>query len=130
MNQLFGICFFLIAAIGFSQSKTIIGFNEVLDLGEVEIKFENVLNDSRCPKSVMCVRAGEVEILVSIFKNGKFIENRKLISSFMRTQQNTNLVYKGKDYHIYGWSVTPYPATPDTIKLEDYSLELVLSEVN
>ena len=60
----------------------------------------------------------------------EIIENRKLISSFMGTQQNTNLVYKGKDYHIYGWSVTPYPATPDTIKLEDYSLELVLSEVN
>ena len=42
-----------------------------------EIKFKKVITDSRCPKSVICVRAGEAEVLVSVYRNGDFVEDRK-----------------------------------------------------
>ncbi|WP_188373309.1 hypothetical protein [Winogradskyella haliclonae] len=86
MKKRFLLSFFLIATFNFSYSQSIIvkdstsisgiiGINQVLDFDGIEIQFKKVIKDSRCPKSVMCVRAGEAEVLVSVFRNGTHIKD-------------------------------------------------------
>ena len=42
-----------------------------LNVSNVSIDFKEVINDSRCPKNVNCVRAGEAKVLVSVYLDGK-----------------------------------------------------------
>ncbi|RNC88273.1 MAG: hypothetical protein ED556_03560 [Winogradskyella sp.] len=108
----------------------IVSLNEAIDFDGVEVKFKEVIKDSRCPKTVMCVRAGEAEIIVSIFKNGEFIKDQRVIidASGLVVEKN-NLVLKSEDYEIYGFSLSPYPTSPKEISGELYSLELVYRSI-
>lgn len=36
-------------------------------IGNVTIKFKKVLSDSRCPRGVTCIWAGEAKVLVAIY---------------------------------------------------------------
>ena len=79
----------LISSISFAQDSTNVKvetpkivsklvYGETLQINDIEIKFVQVLSDSRCPKNVTCVRAGEAVVLVDVFKNGKKIEQKEL----------------------------------------------------
>ena len=107
--------------------STVISLNEKVDFEDYQIKFKNVITDSRCPKSVMCIRAGEAYVLVSIYKNGDFIEDKKIrIDASGYVMASTNLVLDAKDFKIYGFALTPYPVdTNDTLE-KDYELEIVI----
>ena len=109
-----------------SISKTV-GYQQKVDFNGYEIKFKRVITDSRCPKSVMCVRAGEADVLVSIYKNGSFIEDKKIrIDASGYVMESNNLAFAAKDFKIYGFTLTPYPKDVNNIANEDYELEVVL----
>lgn len=94
--------------------------------GAIEVKFSKVLNDSRCPKDVMCVRAGEAFVEVLIYKDSKFIQKKKLridASGFITA--SNNLAFHSEDLLIYGYSLTPYPKASVKTKDEEYQLEIV-----
>ncbi|MFC0603314.1 hypothetical protein [Winogradskyella pulchriflava] len=104
----------------------IIGLNQKVSYGDYDVKFKKVITDSRCPKSVMCVRAGEADVLVSIYKRGKFIEDRKIrIDASGFVMETTNLAFNAEDFKIYGFGLTPYPEGVNEIIIEDYRLEVV-----
>ena len=126
MKKLFSIALLIVCSFGFAQHQLSLDYQKSLNFGEVELKFEKVLHDSRCPKSVMCVRAGEAEVLVSIFKNGKFIKNKKMVTTFFGSKQKANLIISDNEYEIYGLALQPYPIKVDAIPPEDYILELML----
>ncbi|BAO75698.1 hypothetical protein WPG_1468 [Winogradskyella sp. PG-2] len=105
---------------------TQIGIQEKANFNDYEIKFEKVITDSRCPKKVMCVRDGEAYVLVSIYKNGNFIEDKKIrIDASGYVMESNNLAYDAKDFKIYGFALTPYPEDTNDIKSKDYQLEVV-----
>jgi hypothetical protein len=109
-----------------SVSK-IVGFQQKAGFGNYEIKFKDVIADSRCPKSVMCVRSGEADILVSIYKNGNFIKDRKIrIDASGYVMESKNLAFNAEDFKIYGFDLTPYPNGVNAIVDKDYKLELVV----
>ncbi|EDP70981.1 hypothetical protein FBALC1_00817 [Flavobacteriales bacterium ALC-1] len=109
-----------------SISKTV-GYQQKVDFKDYEIKFKSVITDSRCPKNVMCVRAGEADVLVSIYKNGKFIEDKKIrIDASGYVMESNNLAFSAKDFKIYGFALTPYPGDANDIADKDYQLEIVL----
>lgn len=79
----------------------------------------------------MCIRAGEAEIMISIYKNGRFIEDKKVViyaSSFVG--ETNNLAFKTKDYKIYAFSLSPYPQSVNDINVKDYQLEIVFKPIN
>ena len=45
------------------------------------LQLKNVLDDSRCPKGVTCVWAGEAEIIVFVYENKKILEEKTIIIS-------------------------------------------------
>ncbi len=104
----------------------VVGYNQKVNFNEYEVKFKKVITDSRCPKSVMCVRAGEADVLVSIYKNSNFIEDKKIrIDASGYVMESNNLVFDTKDFKIYAFGLTPYPRSVNDIADKDYKLEIV-----
>ena len=105
----------------------IVGYQQKIDFEDYEVKFKKVIADSRCPKNVMCVRAGEADVLVSIYKNGSFIEDKKIrIDASGYVMESNNLALNAKDFKIYGFALTPYPRGVNDIADNYYQLEVLL----
>ncbi len=99
----------------------------MVDFADISVKFNKMLVDSRCPKNVMCNRAGEAIVEVLIYRKGKFFKKRKLtIDASGVVIDANNLVYAVEDYKIYGSNLTPYPDTRIETKDEDYRLQIVV----
>lgn len=104
----------------------VIGIDQKTDYKGYEVKFKKVITDSRCPKNVMCVRAGEADVLVSIFKNGRFLADKKIrIDASGYVMESTSLVSTETDFKIYGFSLSPYPDGVNDIEDKAYRLEIV-----
>lgn len=129
-----------IFSVGFGNSveaqnqivKDSLSISEKLGLGDevvfenYKVKFKTVLTDSRCPKSVMCVRAGEAEVILSVYLKGKFITDKKVrIDASSYVMESNNLAFDAEDFKIYGFSLSPYPDGIGDINDKDYLLEVV-----
>lgn len=118
---------FLYCATGFSQEeKEVTVFNTALKKGEMfffgdnSVQFQQVISDSRCPKEVTCVWAGEAKVLVHIYEKGKF-KNECIL-----TVGGGNFPFDLLGNQIYSLSklvLTPYPS----VKNEDFGDEYVLN---
>ena len=104
----------------------IIGLQQKVRYGDYEVKFKKIITDSRCPKSVMCIRAGEADVLVSIYKNGDFIKDKLIrIDASGFVMETTNLAFNAEDFKIYGFNLSPYPEGINDVSEQDYKLEIV-----
>ena len=100
-------------------------FGKSYQLEELELKFVEVLQDSRCPKNVNCVWAGEVVVLVDIFENGNKSDQKKLtISSTSHLQNLLGNLFTSEALTISGFNVLPYPVSGIKTKVEDYYIQL------
>lgn len=92
------------------------------------IEFKELLSDSRCPKDVMCVRAGEAKLVVNVYENNEFVKETELtIHASGYISKDYNLIGDFEDYYIYGTMLTPYPVSTKKIKEKDYRLSLMFS---
>lgn len=85
------------------------------------------MNDSRCPKDVICNRAGEAFVKVSVYKNGELIQDKKLrIDASGYVVDDNNLAFHTEDIKIYGFNLIPYPQTKKLqLTDKDYELEIL-----
>jgi len=91
-----------------------------------EIELVEVLSDSRCPKNVQCIRAGEAIILVNIYKKGKVVRQEKLMIYPTTIQESTLQVLSSKLSNTTAISLLPYPNGVDKMELSNYCLELTI----
>lgn len=83
---------------------------ELADLGMFSVKFIEVTQDSRCPRGVTCVWAGQVKALVEITEKGKPPMQREVIIGPKRNnEENTRILYKDGEYYAEVKAITPYP---------------------
>ena len=97
---------------------------DALVFGNKSIQFKKVVSDSRCPKGVTCVWAGEVKILVEFYENGKFKGDKIIAGSNIRVGEFFNV----EELTISGLAVLPYPKLNEKISSGEYSLNLKVSE--
>lgn len=90
---------------------------------ELEIKFLNVTQDSRCPTKVQCIRAGEVTIELEVLKDNSAIGNLCLTS-----EGESEDVRDFNGYSIKLVKVDPYPTTTQPIKTSNYVATLIVSK--
>lgn len=91
------------------------------DFGETQIKFIEVLEDSRCPKNVTCVWAGEATALIEIYKNGKFTEEKEL--TFGALTQSLVLI-NSELLGVNALKLQPYPDSSQGKNNAEYYLVL------
>jgi len=96
------------------QSASISGEN-------LNVRFMDVTEDSRCPKDVTCIWAGQVSCALEISAGGK-IESVKLTQPGL---SDTDTVQKVGAY-TYKFTIEPYPQSGMQIQKKDYRLLLTV----
>ena len=120
-----------LSTIGFAQDKyyvsyfTQLNYGDTFTQGDLQIVFAKLVSDSRCPKSVTCIRAGEAIIEVDIYIGGAFVETRELVFAAEGTvSEQNNLMFSSDDIRLMGVALYPYPETPGQLSEGDYRLEI------
>ena len=138
MKKLILVCLIVFSNLLFSQDslqvKTPIivsklNLGKCLKFENIKVKFVEVLQDSRCPKGVTCIWAGEVIVLVDIFKKGKKIESKKVTINYKAPiKSRFGNLYASDDLFISGINVQPYPVYDKKIKPEEYYIQLEIKK--
>lgn len=89
----------------------------------ITIEFVEVVGDSRCAKGVQCVWAGEVVVLVDVFKDEKKLERKKMTFG---ASGNAHDIYVSEGLTISALQVIPYPVYKEKIAPEDYKIQLYI----
>lgn len=110
--------------VDYNIHKATLCLGDSMQLGDKSIKFKKVVSDSRCPKGVTCVWAGEVKVLVEFYEDGKFKGEKIITGSNISIEEFFSI----KDIVIKTLGVSPYPEINKKISPEEYSLHIKISE--
>ena len=87
----------------------------------IQLQFERVVIDSRCPRDVRCVRAGEATVRVRTTLPGKVAEPVDLIA----TPAGEHVATGG--YTLTLSDLVPVPLSTEPVKASDYRATFVLA---
>jgi hypothetical protein len=93
-----------------------------LDGDRLEIGFEAVVSDSRCPRGAQCITAGEAIVSISLSKPPAAKEHRQLST----TPNSPDATCCG--YRVRLVALEPAPALDRTIAASDYVATLLVSK--
>jgi len=97
------------------------GQTAVIKNESLTVKFNEIVSDSRCPKGVQCIWAGEVSSLIVInYQN----QDKEMVLKLLGAGEGEDLF---TDY-IIKFTVEPYPEYEKELKAEDYRLHLTISK--
>jgi len=91
---------------------------------DLEVRFNEVIEDSRCPRGVICIWEGRVSCVIELAKKGSFY--RMVLTEPSLTDEYTRERYE--DYEI-AFRVTPYPEAGKKIAIDTYRLHLIISKL-
>lgn len=109
---------------------TLLNYNESVNIGDVSLKFEKVLSDSRCPSDVNCVRAGEAIVVIGVYNKGEYIYKKEVIIDASATLSNSNnLIFDSDTIKVFSSKLFPYPKTSEAKDFDKYYLEIFVQTV-
>ena len=97
----------------------------VSEPNNVDVKFLNVTDDSRCPSDVTCIWQGKSTITVNVIKSGQNVGNYNLTSG-LGDKNATVQISDG--YFLQLTKIEPYPKSGTKIPLSDYVATFELSK--
>lgn len=99
------------------------GQTAVIEPEGLRVKFEKILNDSRCPGDTICIWQGQVQSLLTISVDG---EGEQLTLT-----QSGSEPAAFQTYHqfYFEFSITPYPESEEPLLLSDYRLNLKITRL-
>jgi hypothetical protein len=89
---------------------------------DLTVTFNNVSEDSRCPKNVVCVWEGRAVCNLTVQKAG--VTGELILTQPGLTASSTIQEYQG---YQYSFSVEPYPEAGKSIAKSDYRLVMSIS---
>ncbi len=100
-----------------------VGQTVSIDNGQLLISFESVTADSRCPKGVTCIWAGEAKCRMQITNEGS-------TSDIVFTETGGTDGYSQSTFNNYTahFRLEPYPEAGKQIGSNDYKLLLTITE--
>ena len=140
MKYLLSVLVFFTILFSFAQDSTTVKvktpkivsklmYGKSITVEDLELKFVAVESDSRCPKGVQCVWAGEAVVLLDVFKNGKKLEQKRVIISPTNSLVNKiGNVFSSETLKVSGFNIAPYPEYRNKIKPEEYYIQLDIRE--
>lgn len=125
LNALFTGCFGkpsgITSALG--QEFTLTPGDSAMLTGEnLTITFEEIIEDSRCPKNVTCIWEGRVSAMLTVEKNGN--RGQTVLTAPGLTSGPFALKY---EEYTLTFQVNPYPEAGKTINKGDYKLVLTVA---
>ena len=105
----------LIGLTGFAQDSTMVtALTHKLHLGKavsienIRLEFKNLSPDSRCPKEVMCIRAGEAIATLKVSINNKIAEETELTFFPNGVIEELSKLLEGENILIRNLELLPY----------------------
>lgn len=92
-----------------------------------QLVLKEVISDSRCPQGVTCIWAGEVQFVVSVYKDKKFIQDETITLSPNQNQETKDWLSKympSCKKNIKSIGIFPYPKDGSPINPKDYYLKI------
>lgn len=136
MNKIIVVLVFFCSIIGYGQQPEIfteifeLSINDSFEFDDYQIRFADVLSDSRCPKMVMCLVAGEAEVVLEVYKNNKKLTTKGLQFTPTIYLPNTKgNIYNSEFIKITGVELYPHPISDNNISKSDYKLKLIFEEL-
>jgi hypothetical protein len=114
------------------ENKAVLNQNFKVEYGKevtikgtsLKVRFDSVLDDSRCPRDVTCVWAGDAKILISVRQ-----ANAKASKVELHTSSQLGQTGKYKRYVIKLIALDPYPMTRAAkAKPDDYVATLLIKK--
>ena len=101
-----------------------VGQHVVVTGEDLRIRFEEVVEDSRCPRDVTCVWAGRVTCIIELTQVGPSYR-------MVLTEPGLTDEYSRERYEEYEltFHVTPYPEAGKKIPMDAYQLHLIVSKL-
>ena len=97
----------------------------------ISIKFDKVTTDSRCPKGVVCVWAGEARCLTyfNIVNTNGPPTTLELVEQGGQVQGFSQATWKyNESSYLINFRVEPYPEAEKQIKSSDYVLVMLITK--
>ena len=88
---------------------------------------KEIVSDSRCPEGVTCVWAGEIQMVVSLYRDRKFVEDQTLTVSSKHFEENMKWFSKylpGGKRNVKSIAVLPYPKEGTPVNPKDYYIKI------
>lgn len=109
---------------GFDKSFELkINQNAKIEPAGMDVAFKRVLEDSRCPTSVVCVWEGRAVVELELKRDGATILDTLATKSSVPNPPDSTFVFGHK---VKLLEVNPYPKTPNSINEKDYSVRLIV----
>ena len=107
--------------------ESLLRTGELFSFENKSIRFKKVVSDSRCPKDVTCIWAGEAKVLIAVLENGKEVEE-KIIS--LKQTEGFSFGFKDSEnvYSLDALDLYPYPTSSHKIEDSEYCLKIQLSK--
>lgn len=91
------------------------------------LRLKSVFDDSRCPEGVNCIWAGEVSIVVEVYRDKKFVEEQKLTLNSKNQEGNLQWFSKYFSKKIQSVELLPYPKQGKIIKFKSQYLSVIFA---
>lgn len=109
--------------------SSVLEIGEQLEFGDKAIKFKELISDSRCPKDVTCIWAGEAKILVEMYQKGKLHgEEIIVIQGGGNISDSLNELFSESAFSLSGLVLHPYPSAVTAVEPSEYRLTLEVKE--
>jgi hypothetical protein len=89
----------------------------------LQITFEDIIEDSRCPSDVTCIWAGRASCVIKLVDGSS--QYRMVLTELGLTDQYTRETYR--EYQL-AFHVRPYPEAGQSIGRDEYRLQLIVSK--
>ena len=109
-----------------SEFQLEVGQTGFVESENIKITFLEVTADSRCPSDVTCIWAGEVKVLVNIWKDDQDLGDSILVG---QAANNDRAVKTFDGYSVKLLKVDPYPTSTQMIEPSDYIITLIVTAV-
>tara|TARA_R100000935_G_C2834599_1_gene167323 strand:+ start:356 stop:769 length:414 start_codon:yes stop_codon:yes gene_type:complete len=132
-NFLVGLFFLIMSSSYAQENDSIVQFYAEINAGDLfsfenkSIQFKKVISDSRCPKDVTCIWAGEAKVMIAILENGKIIEE-KLVTLNGQNKIDLSFLDLKDVFSLKALDLIPYPVSTRKIKDSEYSLKIQLNK--
>lgn len=101
-----------------------VGESKTLEDSGLQIGFDGILSDSRCPENLLCIWEGDAVALIWAVQPS----NDKL-SYELHTYRDFQWQVRYNDYTIKLMKVAPYPKMDDVIDPEEYKVTLDVTDL-
>lgn len=96
-----------------------------------QLFLKQVISDARCPQGVDCIWAGEAQVNISTYKNGKWLDETILIFTSKKEQENKEWLAKQLSIpieKIKSMVLFPYPKDGQKINPKDYVVKVTINK--